>query len=210
MRFTAHQLDSIDPSDHKKRVDFIVHRCDGFATRLHPHQSKLKSSGRYEAAPVHGRLKDWLIGASPPKATDSTQSTGVAQVVVAEAIPQFDRLSRRDGRLFLDRLKEQKECKLGTVAFEGNMGMVEFVDLTDGQFFPWWKWAINLPKVRDQGWGRGEILRFGAAWHADIQAFMFVAQREDNSWVTIQNNLSDVKDGLDSRITIPASVLTQG
>ena len=71
-------------------------------------------------------------------------------------------------------------------------------------------WAINLPKVRDKGWGRGEILRFGAAWHADIQAFMFVAQREDNSWVTIQNNLSDVKDGLDSRITIPASVLTQG
>jgi len=135
----------------------------------------------------------------------------VAQVVVAEAVPQFDRLSRDQGRLFLNQLKEQKEdCAVGHVEVEGNLGMVEFVDLTDGQFFPWWKWAINLPKVRGNGWGKGDILRFGAAWHADILAFLFVAQREDNSWVTIQRNLSDVKDGLDSRIIIPASVSTQG
>ena len=110
----------------------------------------------------------------------------------------------------MNQLKEQKECNLGKVEFEGNLGLVEFVDLTDGQLFPWWKWAINLQNVRGKGWDRGNILRFGAAWHADIQAFMFVAQREDNSWVTIQKNLTDVKDGLDSRIIIPASVSTQG
>ena len=135
----------------------------------------------------------------------------MAQVVVAEAVPQFDRLSRDQGRLFLNQLKKQKvECDVGNVEFEGNLGMVEFVDLTDGQFFPWWKWAFNLQNVRGKGWGRGDILRFGAAWHADIQAFMFVAQREDNSWVTIQKNLIDVKDGVDSRIIIPATVSTQG
>ena len=99
------------------------------------------------------------------------------------------------------RLQEHKE---------GELRDVTFVDLTDGQFFPWWKWAINLQNVSGQAWSRGDILRFGAAWHADIQAFMFVAQREDNSWVTIQKNLIDVKDGLDSRIIIPATVSTQG
>ena len=134
----------------------------------------------------------------------------MAKVDVAEAVPQFDKLSRDQGRSFLNQLKEQKECNLGKVEFEGNLGLVEFVDLTDGQFFPWWKWAINLQNVRGKGWDRGNILRFGAAWHADIQAFMFAAQGEDNSWVTIQKNLIDVKDGLDSRIIIPASVSTQG
>ena len=94
--------------------------------------------------------------------------------------------------------------------FEGNLGKVGFVDLTDGQFFPWWRWAINLPKVSGKGSGRGDIQRFGAAWHADSQAFMFVAQRGDNSWVTIQKNLIDVKDGLESRIIILAAVSTQG
>ena len=57
-RFTAHRLAAIDPSDKKQRVDFIVHRCDGTATRLHPHQSKLRSSGLCEVAPVHGKLEN--------------------------------------------------------------------------------------------------------------------------------------------------------
>ena len=158
-------------------MDFIAWRSETSGSRLHPHRSKLKHSGRAEAAPVHGFVADWLEGALPPTdavaAAASSQGGGTTLEVASQATPQFDRISRREAVVFLDTLTQQRRLAAG--------GRVLIVDLTDGQHFQWWKFFVNLPRVRS-AFANGEIVRVRAEWDQTHDKFSFAAERADGFW----------------------------
>ena len=66
--FDARFLNALEPNRDKlnlpgnfgqHRFDFVVHRVDGTAVRLHP-------SEKQDGKPVFGRLEDWEIGTRAP------------------------------------------------------------------------------------------------------------------------------------------------
>ncbi len=59
VRFEMRFLRSIDKNLHQNRCDFVVHRADGTAVRLHP-------GAKYDAVPVFGCLDEWAISATTP------------------------------------------------------------------------------------------------------------------------------------------------
>ena len=128
------------------RVDFLVHRADGNAYRLHPGTSRKQDAKPHYLPPTS------FAGESTATEHTCTSSSSASAFSWSEArlIPQSDRIGKRQA---YQRLHELREGNLPSCRVDAG-----FLDLSDGAMFPWKLWFANLGHSTNTILGNG-ILR---------------------------------------------------
>ena len=102
--------------------------------RLHPSKFPITRRGRdsrKEALPVFGVLEEWT-GKSIPGIFDGQ---GFMQDSAEQAVPRQDIIGRNEAWAFLDKMNNES-------------GERVFLDLTDGQVFPWHRYMRSHEQVK--------------------------------------------------------------
>ena len=128
------------------RVDFLVHRADGSAYRLHPGKTRKQDAKPHYLPPTS------FAGESTATEHTCTSSSSASAFSWSEArlIPQSDRIGKRQA---YQRLHELREENLPSC-----IALAGFLDLSDGAMFPWKLWFANLGHSTNAILGNG-ILR---------------------------------------------------
>ena len=120
---TMPQIADASNGEVRARNDFVVLRADGTACRLHPHKSKKPAY----AAPVYGRLSDWLPSLPPSFHAGEKRMDQVA----IRKISQMDQITMAMASL-----------KLRDFIYESNLEVGTLKAVED---WAWWRWLAAFP-----------------------------------------------------------------
>jgi len=170
IKFEGRFLNSWDHNMHQPRFDFIVHRTDGTAARLHPSRN---GPGHI----VTGALNDWLCD-SQPRPLLMERNAGATEHNAEQpfrALHQVDTISRRQASVFLEQQQDAWQSKQHPRGpFMVNL-MVETSGHSDGHFY--FSHYLNATP-----WGRELVL--------DVDSFYLVwllKQERPGFWMRLRN-----------------------
>ena len=146
------------------RFDFIAHRRDGSAIRMHPGSSK-------DAALVRGFLYEWCLHATT--GDDRASTPGGSYAAIAKAAPliyehlnQVDVMGNKDATVRAMELRGPEENVLATWS----------VDLLHDDKFPWDRWLAARPFGRQLL--QEQLTHMSLTWHADDGYFRILVRTQ--------------------------------
>ena len=131
---------TIDPNrGGRPRLDIVVYHVDGGSCRLHP-GSKPKNDAQpvfFPPSPLARIATNYVAPLLEPERP---------ALITATAVPQVDRLGKKEAWRRLTAIRD---------ATEHTNPPEVWLELTDGNLFPWWQWFPNLGRWTAEVRGAG-------------------------------------------------------